>query len=81
MNMIRGFFIFLVFICKKTVWKMTEKRHPKLARVLSRPFLFVRENCFGIVPQPSDAPIQLTEQNVLLPTTQVEESRINVTQI
>ena len=60
---------------------MTENRHPKLARVLSRPFRFVRENCFGIVPQPSEEPIQLTEQNVLLPTTQVEESRNNVTQI
>ena len=60
---------------------MTENRHPKLARVLSRPFQFARENFFGIVPQPSDVPIQLYQQNVLLPTIQVEESRINVTQI
>ena len=38
--MIRGFFIFLVFICKRSVWEMTKRRHPKLVVVLCKP-LFV----------------------------------------
>jgi len=36
--MIRGFFIFLVFICKRSVWQMTKRRHPKLVRLLCKPF-------------------------------------------
>jgi hypothetical protein len=30
LNMIRGLFIFLVFICKPSVWELTKRRHPKL---------------------------------------------------
>ena len=30
LNMIRGFFIFLVFICKPKILKWTQERHPKL---------------------------------------------------
>ena len=30
LNMIRGFFIFLVFICKPKIWNLVQKRHPKL---------------------------------------------------
>jgi hypothetical protein len=43
LNMIRGFFIFLVFICKPAVWRMTKKRHPKLARALALPFSAARK--------------------------------------
>ena len=44
LNMLRGFFIFLVFICKPSVWKFISKKHPKLvgclqsARVRCRTF-------------------------------------------
>ena len=81
LNMIRGFFIFLVFICKESVWKMTEKKHPKLARALSRPVRFVREKCFGIEPNQTENVIQLTEQTKLTGPSQFEESRVNVKQI
>ena len=60
---------------------MTEKRHPRLAQVLSRPFKFVRGKCFGIVSEHVDDPIQLTEENKLLATNQLKESKIRVTQI
>ena len=32
--MARGFFIFLVFICKPSIWQMVKKEHPRLARML-----------------------------------------------
>lgn len=35
LNMIRGFFIFLVFICKPKIWNLARKRHPKLWSFLS----------------------------------------------
>ena len=38
LNMMRGFFIFLVFICKSSVWATTRKRHPKLLKCLCAPF-------------------------------------------
>ena len=38
LNMLRGFFIFLVFICKPSVIKMIKKRHPKMVKAFSRPF-------------------------------------------
>ena len=34
LNMARGFFIFLVFICKPSIWQMVKKEHPRLARML-----------------------------------------------
>jgi hypothetical protein len=67
LNMIRGFFIFLIFICKPSIWKMTRKRHPKLVQAFARPFNFVWEKWSGFVPVQSSelaGPIQLTEQNV-----------------
>ena len=33
--MIRGFFIFLVFIFKPSIWSMIKKRHPRLAKVMA----------------------------------------------
>ncbi len=46
LNMIRGFFIFLVFICKPSIWQLTKQRHPKLVGLLCKPFpsLVVRES-------------------------------------
>jgi hypothetical protein len=46
LNMIRGFFIFLVFICKPSIWQLTKQRHPKLVGLLCKPFpsLIVRES-------------------------------------
>ncbi len=38
--MIRGLFIFLVFICKPSVWELTKRRHPKLVRLLCKPFRY-----------------------------------------
>ena len=35
LNMLRGFFIFLVFIWKPSVWKMITKRHPWLVKALN----------------------------------------------
>ena len=35
--MIKGFFLFLIFICKPSVWIMTKKQHPKLVKVLTWP--------------------------------------------
>ena len=35
LNMLRGFFIFLVFICKPSVRKMISKRFPKLAELIN----------------------------------------------
>ena len=32
LNMIRGFFIFMVFICKPKIWTLAQNRHPKLWR-------------------------------------------------
>ena len=32
LNMIRGFFIFMVFICKPKIWTLAANRHPKLWR-------------------------------------------------
>ena len=37
----RGFFIFLVFICKTSVWATTRKRHPKLLKCLCAPIEMV----------------------------------------
>ena len=34
LNMLRGFFIFLVFICKRSVWKMVTKKYPKFVALL-----------------------------------------------
>jgi len=28
--MVRGFFIFLIFICKKSVWDLVKKEYPRL---------------------------------------------------
>ena len=33
--MLRGFFIFLVFICKPKIWDLVQKRHPKLRSCFS----------------------------------------------
>ena len=33
--MLRGFFIFLVFIFKSSVWEMIKKKHPRLSSCLS----------------------------------------------
>jgi hypothetical protein len=35
-NMLRGVFIFLVFIWKPSIWKATKNTHPKLAAVLAK---------------------------------------------
>jgi hypothetical protein len=74
----RGFFIFLIFICKKNVWRMTKKRHPKLTYGLEWPLTFVREKVFGRIPDRvsiSDEPNQLTERNTLV-TKSSTKSRI-----
>ena len=42
LNMLRGFFIFLVFICKPSVWKMVSKRFPKFVDLINR----AKERCF-----------------------------------
>ena len=34
LNMIRGFFIFMVFICKPKIWDLASKRHPRLWKYL-----------------------------------------------
>jgi hypothetical protein len=36
-NMIRGFLIFLMFICKKSVWISTKKKHPKFLKIVFFP--------------------------------------------
>ena len=41
LNMMRGFFIFLVFICKTSVWATARKRHPKLLKCLCAPIEMV----------------------------------------
>ena len=33
--MLRGFFIFLVFICKPSIWRALRERHPRLAARLA----------------------------------------------
>jgi hypothetical protein len=33
----RGFFIFLVFICKVSIWEMIQREHPKIAKLISMP--------------------------------------------
>ena len=35
-NMIRGVFIFLIFIWKPTIWKAIKETHPRLAKCLHR---------------------------------------------
>ena len=65
LNMLRGFFIFVVFIWKPSIWKMTTKQHPKLAQALTRPFHLIREKCFGFQPESrsgSDEEIELTDR-------------------
>jgi hypothetical protein len=32
LNMLRGLFIFLVFIFKRSVWEMIKKKHPRMAK-------------------------------------------------
>ena len=39
--MVRGFIFFIFFICKKSVWMMTKKRHPKLVGIIFVPINFV----------------------------------------
>ena len=36
-NMLRGFLIFLIFICKASVWRKIEKKYPKFARITQLP--------------------------------------------
>ena len=65
LNMLRGFFIFVVFICKPKIWKMTVKQHPRLAWALTRPFQLFMENCLGFRPElrtGSDEMIELTDR-------------------
>jgi hypothetical protein len=49
-NMIRGFLIFVVFICKRSVWEMTKRRHPKLLRIAFAPLNCVLKKCGAQVP-------------------------------
>jgi hypothetical protein len=46
----RGFFFFLVFICKSSVWENTKKRHPKLTKAIVCPFSFIGRKFYGIHP-------------------------------
>ena len=43
--MLRGFFIFLIFICKPSIWTATRTTHPKLATLLIRTFRFLVPLC------------------------------------
>jgi hypothetical protein len=38
LNMIRGFFLFLVFMCKRNIWEMAKRRHPRLIAFICYPF-------------------------------------------
>ena len=65
-NMLRGFLIFLIFICKTSVWKKIEKKYPKFAGIARLPARLVR----GSSPRPTNnspeaETIPMTENNGL----------------
>ena len=45
--MMRGFFIFLVFICKRSAWEATRKRHPNLVKLICLPITLVTRRKSG----------------------------------
>ena len=36
LNMVRGFFIFIIFICKQSVWDLAKKEYPRLTGFFSK---------------------------------------------
>ena len=52
LNMLRGFFIFLVFIFKSSVWEMIKKKHPRLSSCLS--LIFVCNSTSSSTSQSND---------------------------
>ena len=83
LNMLRGFFIFLVFIFKPSVWKMIKTRHPRLARALARPYAYVRNKWLGAPPPEVEVGLtELHERRNTIVTKANEESRpLVVTQV
>ena len=41
-NMLRGFLIFVIFICKESVWRKIEKKYPKFVRITQLPARLLR---------------------------------------
>lgn len=83
LNMLRGFFIFLVFIFKPSVWKMIKARHPRLAQALARPYTCVRNTWLGAPPPEVEVGLtELHERHNTIETKANEESRpLVVTQV
>lgn len=64
--MLKGFFLFLAFICKASIWKSLKQHHPTITKYVIAP---VRQLFLGFLGR--DQPVDLQdvqEVNAMLPT-------------